>query len=79
MGDSIFLSLLFVVVHVLLGIIADHLPDPYVPVPWILDSSWTLTCIPIDNRPGCDQINLMEIFKHLQQSGSCTMLKAVLN
>ena len=61
---SIVLSLLFVVVHVLFGIMADYLPDPYVPVPWILDSSWTPTCIPIDNRPGCDPINLMVIFKH---------------
>ena len=43
---------------------ADHLPDPYVPVPWILDSSWTPTCIPINDRPGCDPINLMVISKH---------------
>ena len=61
---SIILSLLFVAVHVLLGIMADHLPDPYVPVPWILDSSWTPTCIPINDRPGCDPINLMVISKH---------------
>ena len=65
---SIILSLLFVVVHVLFGIMADYLPDPYVPVPWILDSSWTPTCIPINNRPGCDPINLMVVFRHLQQS-----------
>ena len=46
-----------------LSIMDRLLPDPYVPVPG-KELSWKPDSIPIENKPGCTPINIMESFKY---------------